>query len=110
MLFQVYENLLSNAARYAKENIWATVETDGVYLTLTVRDDGPGFPPSTLKRAMDPYYRADKNTSLEGEMHFGLGLYLCRVLCQKHGGSLQVANSPQGGAEITARFFVQFNS
>lgn len=110
LLFQVYENLLSNAARYAKENIWATVETDGVYLTLTVRDDGPGFPPSALKRAMDPYYRADKSTSLEGEMHFGLGLYLCRVLCQKHGGSLQVANSPQGGAEITARFFVQFNS
>lgn len=110
LLFQVYENLLSNAARYAKEHIWAAVQADALYLTLTVRDDGPGFPPGSLKRAMDPYYRADKNPRQEGKMHFGLGLYLCRVLCEKHGGSLQVENAPQGGAEITARFSVQSNT
>lgn len=107
LLFQVYENLLSNATRYAKEQIWATVQCEDGQLTLTVRDDGPGFPPGSLKRAADPYYRADKCPCPEGEMHFGLGLYLCRVLCQKHGGSLEVANSPLGGAEITARFSVQ---
>ena len=60
MLFQVYENLLSNAARYAKERIWAHVETDGSQLSLTVRDDGSGFPSGSLKRAADPYYRGDK--------------------------------------------------
>lgn len=106
LLFQVYENLLSNAGRYAKGNIWVTAEREGTALSLTVTDDGPGFPPAALKRAAEPYYRADRSPNPEGELHFGLGLYLCRVLCQKHGGSLEIGNAPEGGARITARFSV----
>ena len=106
LLFQVYENLLSNAGRYAKGNIWVTAEREGTALSLTVADDGPGFPPAALKRAAEPYYRADRSPNPEGELHFGLGLYLCRVLCQKHGGSLEIGNVPEGGARITARFSV----
>ena len=106
LLFQVYENLLSNAGRYAKGNIWVTAEREGTTLSLTVADDGPGFPPAALKRAAEPYYRADRSPNPEGELHFGLGLYLCRVLCQKHGGSLEIGNAPEGGARITARFSV----
>ena len=90
LLFQVYENLLSNAG-----------------LSRSVGDDGPGFPPAALKRAAEPYYRADKSLSPQGELHFGLGLYICRSLCEKHGGSLQIENSPAGGAKVTARFLVQ---
>ena len=106
LLFQVYENLRSNAGRYAKGNIWVTAEREGTTLSLTVADDGPGFPPAALKRAAEPYYRADRSPNPEGELHFGLGLYLCRVLCQKHGGSLEIGNAPEGGARITARFSV----
>ena len=106
LLFQVYENLLSNAGRYAKGNIWVTAERECTTLSLTVTDDGPGFPPAALKRAAEPYYRADRSPNPEGELHFGLGLYLCRVLCQKHGGSLEIGNAPEGGARITARFSV----
>ena len=106
LLFQVHENLFSNAGRYAKGNIWVTVELEGKTLSLTVADDGLGFPPAALKRAADPYYRADRSPAPEGELHFGLGLYLCRVLCQKHGGSLEIGNAPEGGARITARFSV----
>ena len=76
-------------------------------ISLTVGDDGPGFPPAALKRAAEPYYRADKSLSPQGELHFGLGLYICRSLCEKHGGSLQIENSPAGGAKVTARFLVQ---
>ena len=106
LLFQVYENLLSNAGRYAKGNIWVTAEREGTALSLTVADDGPGLPPAALKRAAEPYYRADRSPNPEGELHFGLGLYLCRVLCQKHGGSLEICNAPEGGARISARFSV----
>ena len=107
LLFQVYENLLSNAGRYAQKQVWARAALEGGWLSLTVGDDGPGFPPAALKRAAEPYYRADKSLSPQGELHFGLGLYICRSLCEKHGGSLQIENSPAGGAKVTARFFVQ---
>ena len=106
LLFQVFENLLSNAGRYAQQMVWARAELSEGSLSLTVSDDGPGFPPEALKRAAEPYYRGEKNAP-EGENHFGLGLYLCRVLCEKHGGSLQIENSPAGGAKVTARFLVQ---
>ena len=106
LLFQVFENLLSNAGRYAQQMVWARAELSEGSLSLTVSDDGPGFPPEALKRAAEPYYRGEKNAP-ERENHFGLGLYLCRVLCEKHGGSLQIENSPAGGAKVTARFLVQ---
>ena len=105
LLFQVFENLLSNAGRYAQQMVWARAELSEGSLSLTVSDDGPGFPPEALKRAAEPYYRGEKNAP-ERENHFGLGLYLCRVLCEKHGGRLEIANRPQGGAQATARFNV----
>ena len=105
LLFQVFENLLSNAGRYAQQMVWARAELSEGSLSLTVSDDGPGFPPEALKRAAEPYYRGEKNAP-ERENHFGLGLYLCRVLCEKHGGRLEIANRPQGGAQVTARFNV----
>ena len=105
LLFQVFENLLSNAERYAQQMVWARAELSEGSLSLTVSDDGPGFPPEALKRAAEPYYRGEKNAP-ERETHFGLGLYLCRVLCEKHGDRLEIANRPQGGAQVTARFNV----
>ena len=85
--------------------VWARAELSEGSLSLTVSDDGPGFPPEALKRAAEPYYRGEKNAP-ERENHFGLGLYLCRVLCEKHGGRLEISNRPQGGAQVTARFNV----
>ena len=97
LLFQVYENLLSNAGRYAQTTVWTQVLLEGNMLSLTVRDDGPGFSPTALKRASDPYYRADKSPSPQGEMHFGLGLYLCRVTLRKARGALDSGKRPPGG-------------
>ena len=107
LLFQVYENLLSNAGRYAQSQVLAAAVLEGPVLSLTVEDDGPGFPPAALKRAAEPYYRGDNSPSPQGELHFGLGLYICRSLCEKHGGRLTLANRPQGGARVTASFQVE---
>ena len=87
--------------------MWAAAVLEGPVLSLTVEDDGPGFPPAALKRAAEPYYRGDNSPSPQGELHFGLGLYICRSLCEKHGGRLTLANRPQGGARVTASFQVE---
>lgn len=106
LVFPVFENLLSNARRYAKSEIQVNACVALPFFQLTVTDDGPGFPPIALKRATEPYYRGDK-TGQEEELHFGLGLYLCRALCEKHGGFIKLENAPQGGAKVTAYFEVQ---
>lgn len=112
ILFRVFENLMSNAGRYAKELVGVHIALDASTLSLTVWDDGSGFPPEALKKAAEPYYRGEssKNAPLSGsaaaDPHFGLGLYICRVLCEKHGGALTLRNRPEGGGSVTASFSV----
>ncbi len=94
---QVFGNLVANAARYAKNTVTLTLAETGDGLLLTVADDGPGFTPEALEKAADPYFTGEKGS------HFGLGLYICKMLCDRHGGWLKIENGPAGG-KVTAFF------
>lgn len=87
---QVFDNLLSNAARFAKSRVEASLAWNGSALVLSVRDDGPGFTPEGLRRGAEPFYRGD---SPDKQGHLGLGLNICRVLCEACGGGLEIANA-----------------
>lgn len=89
---RIAENLVSNALRYAKENVSVHVDYCADYLTLSVVDDGPGFPAVLLERDPAPFQRDD----VAGDEHFGMGLYICKLLCERHGGGLMLENTPQG--------------
>ncbi len=54
LLFQVYENLLSNAGRYAQKQVWARAALEDGWLSLTVGDDGPARRAETGRRALLP--------------------------------------------------------
>jgi signal transduction histidine kinase len=93
VVMQVYENLLANAARYAKAQLVVRiVERHGV-LGISVADDGTGFTPIDLKKATEPFYRAEGS----GDTHLGLGLNICRIHCERHGGGVTVRNGEHGG-------------
>lgn len=101
IVLQVCENLLSNAARYAAHDVEVTCSLHRDALCITVCDDGPGFSSQDLLHAAKPFYKSD--TSADNP-HFGLGLYICSLLCQRHGGALSIANGPAGGACLQAVF------
>ena len=105
IIMEVLENLLSNAIRYAGKEIevMADYHVEKAEFLLTVRDDGKGFSKEQLENALQPYHK--EYESVEMDEHFGIGLHICRELCKKHGGTLNVANSMQGGAVATASFF-----
>ena len=98
---QVFENLLSNALRFAKTIMAIQIESDGQALTICITDDGKGFTEKALASAAKPYFSGEQ---VEETYHFGLGLYICQTLCEKHGGSLKLANATNGGASVTAIF------
>lgn len=102
ILMQVYENILSNAARYAAEKVSVTFTTEDKSFYIEVQDDGKGFSEEALKKAADPFFRDEKSTG-NGKNHFGLGLYICKILCEKHGGRLLISNNETGG-KVTAFF------
>lgn len=89
---RIAENLVSNALRYAKENVSVHVDYCADYLTLSVVDDGPVFPAVLLEKDPAPFQRDD----VAGDEHFGMGLYICKLLCERHGGGLMLENTPQG--------------
>lgn len=106
IVLEVLDNLLSNAIRFAKSQVIVSVEIEekaaGKYMYLYVEDDGKGFLDSELHKAIAPYYSSEQE-----EEHFGIGLYICNMLCNLHGGTVSLANRIEGnGAIISASFLI----
>lgn len=99
LVLEVFENLVSNAARYAKDKLVINISAFDHVLEISVEDDGQGFTEEALQQAAKPFYR-DKR---EEENHFGLGLYLCKMICEKCQGELVIENGRIGG-KVTAGF------
>jgi signal transduction histidine kinase len=93
-------NLLDNALRHGAgaadvPAVQVRAAGDGPGVSLVVRDHGPGMDESQLQHAGDAFYRADaaRQRSTGG---VGLGLYLCRLIVEAHGGRLLLRNASPG--------------
>ena len=100
-LHQVITNLLTNARTHTPAGSTVTVrarhDEDGI--GVEVADTGPGFPEDIAERAFERFTRADAARTAGGT---GLGLSIVQAIVAAHGGSVGLANSPQG-ATITVR-------
>jgi len=93
LLYRVLENILNNALRFAKQEIQLAFSLEGRILMITIKDDGNGFPREILNKQEKKILFAHKDG------HMGIGLSICRILCQKHGGKLELSNT-SGGASV----------
>lgn len=99
---QVILNILDNAVRVEPDNIWITIGQDGDQVKLSIGDDGPGVPPAISERVFDPFF----TTRSVGE-GTGLGLYLSRRIVEHYDGTLELGESPAGGAQFVVRLPVR---
>lgn len=110
---EVAENLLNNAVRYAAQEIFMQLEINKSELTIYVKDDGSGFSQKALRAAAEVYYSEEKNKERESNSnmeHFGIGLSICKMLCENHNGGITFRNSMEGGAIVAATFGIGNNS
>lgn len=98
-VYNTAENLISNALRYARNKVTVQITCQKKQLILIVCDDGNGFPAAMLKKEITPFSLGEISDS----EHFGMGLYICKLLCEKHGGDLTIENT-EHGAKATAIF------
>lgn len=101
IVLQVVENLLSNAIRFARSSIYMKCYTIDDSFIINVTDNGIGFNETVLKYATNPFYTTERKDS---SGHFGLGLNICKILCERHSGTITLSNLPTGGASITVAF------
>ncbi len=94
-------NLVSNALRYAGSAEVAVLRENGMAV-LRVDDHGPGIQADRIADMLEPFTRgeASRNRETGGA---GLGLTLARAVAEQHGGTLILANRPEGGLRAEIR-------
>ena len=94
-------NLLNNATRHGKGNLITIIvsfsEDRGI---IEVKDNGEGISEEHISQISEPFYRADSSRQ-RNTGGFGLGLYLCRLIAQAHGGEMIIASQVGEGTHIT---------
>ena len=99
-LVQVLNNLLANAARHAPDSapIRIAAEREGLYVAVSVADEGRGIAPDQLGQLFRKYTTAGDR---KGGLGSGLGLAICKGLVEAQGGRIRAES---GGVGLGARF------
>jgi len=102
---RILQNLFENALSVLPKggHVWlraASLTLPGrpAGISLSVTDDGPGFPPGTTEKVFERFFRADPSRSGSGS---GLGLAIVRELARAHGGEAWAENVAPHGARVT---------
>lgn len=93
-LRRVLVNLLDNALRYASARpgaIRVSTRAAGEEAWLQVWSDGPPLEQGVQRHLFEPFFSSESRSS-------GLGLYICRELCERHGASIGYRRAPATGA------------
>jgi len=97
---QVFENLFTNAIKYAPDApIIIILQQVGQNLLVSFMDRGPGIPQESLPLIFERFYRvrSEKATGT------GLGLYICRQIIEAHRGKIWAESNPGQGTT----FFIE---
>jgi two-component system sensor histidine kinase RegB len=92
-------NLIENAAAYASTRVDVDAEWSEDIITVTITDDGPGFPAEHLARLGEPYFTT--RGSVGGDEQgggLGLGIFIARTLLERTGARLAFRNTGQGAS------------
>ncbi|MCO1335429.1 ATP-binding protein [Microbulbifer sp. OS29] len=105
---QILINLLDNGFKYAAHGgfLGISVVPEGDWITIQVRDQGPGLSHNQQQKIFERFYRQDPSRS--DKKSLGLGLAISRQLAELMHGTLEVASATDLGCTFVLRFHTQF--
>ena len=101
LISEAVGNLVSNATKYAPEGstVRCAVERRGTWCVISVRDEGPGLSGADLARAFRPFTNLSAGYQGRGGS-WGLGLWIVRLICERHGGFVEVPSGTDARFEM----------
>jgi signal transduction histidine kinase len=109
---QVLQNLMDNAIKYSgvggkakgEGRVEVSLERDGGFIKLTVKDNGIGIPEADQKRIFERFYRGANSSKLDPGGGSGLGLYIAKGVVEQGGGKLWFDSKEGEGTSFHATF------
>lgn len=92
-LMQIAENLINNARKYAKSDVYVNISLTGRNAEIHFRDYGAGIPDEDMPFIFDEFYRGKNCGDEQGS---GLGLYIVKYIAEKMGGKALLHNHSDG--------------
>jgi two-component system sensor histidine kinase RegB len=88
-------NLIQNAVDFAAGNVWIEGTWSADEISITISDDGAGYPPQLIGRIGDPFLRAKSSSAAERPDYegMGLGLFIAKTLLERTGATMSFANA-----------------
>ncbi|MDA0978517.1 MAG: ATP-binding protein [Proteobacteria bacterium] len=103
---QLLDKLIDNAVDFSEAGSTITVglTAEGTNLTLFVTNQGPTIPEDKVDNIFDSMFSIRENNS-DNRLHFGMGLYVVRIIAEHHGGTVKASNLFDGkGVSIKVTF------
>lgn len=99
-------SFVENAMDFARSEVLVTARFDARFVSVEIRDDGPGFAPEVLAKLGEPYVtsRPAAEGSRSGHVGMGLGFFIAKTLLERTGATVDFRNGRRGGAIVSARW------
>ena len=103
-------NIIENAVDYARTTVRITGRWNAKQISVSIEDDGPGFPSEIFKRLGEPYItsrsQSDPHKAAEEPGGLGLGFFIAKTLLERSGGHMVLQNKTNGktGAVINVHW------
>lgn len=99
-------SFVENAMDFAKSEVLVTARFDNRFVSVEIKDDGPGFSPEVLAKLGEPYVtsRPGAEGSRSGHVGMGLGFFIAKTLLERTGATVDFRNGRRGGAIVSARW------
>ncbi len=99
-------NLVQNAVDFAQNTVWVDAAWDDDTVTITVGDDGEGYPADLIGRLGDPYIggrkrRRKRSNQRAGYEGMGLGLFIAKTLLERIDATIRFSNVRGSGLKAT---------
>ena len=97
-------NFIGNANKFSKSKVFIGLKSDNNSTTVTIEDDGDGYPNDIISKIGEPYLRSAKSYNKD-KMGLGLGLFIGKSLLEKNLATVNCWNSQtRSGAEVIIKW------